>query len=344
MSSRLREFLLCGATLVGLGMSALLVAEYRHPSAALCGVGGGCEAARHSQYSEILGVPLPIIGVVFFGAVLLMAIAPLLRRWLWPLSAAGAVAGLVYIGIQAFLLNTYCPFCLVVDVAAVIIGVLAFGLRETAPRPATLAAAAVYPVLALVAVTGPLVWHAHFAVPTGATGGAVPAVVQREQKVNQVTVVEFVDFECPACRMQYAQFEVVLEKYRNQVDVVLKHMPLPQHTNAIDAARAFCCAEEGGAAREMAARLFRAERLRREDCEEIAVSLGLDRDEFRRCVDSDRVAQRLRADQSDADTAGIRGLPTFWIGEERFEGVHESEVLRTSIERALRRGLRPAPS
>ena len=92
----------------------------------------------------------------------------------------------------------------------------------------------------------------------------------------------------------------------------------------------------------MADRLFRAQHLGREDCEEIAVGLGLDRNEFRRCVDSDRVAQRLRTDNSEAAAAGIRGLPTLWIGQERFEGVHTPAVLQASIERALLR--RPTPS
>jgi hypothetical protein len=31
----------------------------------------------------------------------------------------------------------------------------------------------------------------------------------------------------------------------------------------------------------------------------------------------------------------VRGLPTFWIGDERFEGVHEADSVRASIKRAL---------
>jgi len=42
-----------------------------------------------------------------------------------------------------------------------------------------------------------------------------------------------------------------------------------------------------------------------------------------------------------AASVGIRSLPTLWIGQERFEGVHERKVLQASIERALRH---PTPS
>jgi predicted DsbA family dithiol-disulfide isomerase len=165
----------------------------------------------------------------------------------------------------------------------------------------------------------------------------MPTVVQQEQAPDRVTVVEFIDFQCPACRAQYAEFKSIAGHYEGKVHFVLKNVPLPQHEHAMDAARAFCCAEENGEAHAMADRLFAANQLTPKDCEEIAVSLGLDREEFRNCVRSQWVEDRLRADQDAAATVGIRGLPTFWIGEERFEGVHERTVLRSSIERALRR-------
>lgn len=336
MISGLREILLRATALIGLGTSALLLAEYRTPSGALCGAGGGCDLARHSPYAELLGVPLPVVGVMFFGMLLLAIIAPPLRRWLRPLSAAGALAGFFYTGVQAFVLGAYCALCLVVDLAAVATAALAFAGRDAVSQPARVLPAAACVALAVIAVAAPLIWQGWLA--ASFSPSAVPAAVLREQRPGRVTVVEFVDFECPACRAQYAQLEPVLDRYRDEVSVVFKHLPLPQHQNAADAARAFCCAEEGGVGREMAGRLFRARRLRRGDCEEIAVGLGLDREEFRRCVDSDRVARRLHADRRDAAAAGVRGLPTFWIGEERFEGVHESEALSASIERALRGG------
>lgn len=339
MTGALREYLLRAAALIGLGTSALLVAEYRQPVPALCGPGGGCEVVRSSSYSEILGIPLPILGLLFFGAVLAVAVAPQLRRWLVPLGVIGAAAGLGFIGIQAFVLDAFCRFCLVVDVAALLVGAVALSLRGQRLASPSLGLIAAQVLVALAVLVGPMLWHATYAGSTGfgMAAGEVPAVVKQAQKPDLVTVVEFVDFECPACRAQHEQFESVLVSYADKVDVVLKHMPLPNHENAVDAARAFCCAEERGVAREMAAKLFTAERLTPEDCEEIAASVGLDLDEFRRCVRSERVAERLRTDQNESLSIGIRGLPTFWIGEERFEGVHESDVLRSSIERALRR-------
>jgi predicted DsbA family dithiol-disulfide isomerase/uncharacterized membrane protein len=341
MKESWREYPVRAAALVGLGTSALLAAEYWQP--ALCGPGGGCDVVRASQYSRILGMPLPILGILFFAAILAAAVVPRLRRWLLPLGVVGAAVGVVLIGIQAVVLDTFCRFCVIVDVAALAAGAAAWSLRGRRIASPSFGSLAAQASVAAVVLVGPLLWLTTSArSDSDATAGEVPAVVKREQKPNLVTVVEFVDFECPACRAQHAQFESVLVNYAGKVDVVVKHMPLPNHENAVDAARAFCCAEERGAGREMADKLFEAERLAPEDCEAIAANVGLDLDDFRRCVGSERVTERLRSDQREALSIGIRGLPTFWIGEERFEGVHEADVLRSSIERALGRSSRVA--
>ena len=70
-----------------------------------------------------------------------------------------------------------------------------------------------------------------------------------------MTLLEFVDFECPACRAQYGEMEKILAGYEGRIDVVFKNLPLPQHRYATDAARAFCCAEEKGQAMPMADRM-----------------------------------------------------------------------------------------
>lgn len=330
MNRWLSEGVLRAAALAGLATSTLLIAEYRDPAGALCAPGGGCEIARQSAYAMVLGVPLPLLGALFFATVLCVALVPQVRRWLFPLGLVGAVAGVTLIGIQAFILNAFCRLCLIVDVSALVIAVTAFVGRSFSPPSLTAPIAAAHLLGALAVTGGAFCWHASL--------GAPPPVAAQP---GRVTVVEFVDFECPACREQYGEFSSVLASYADRVNLVVKNMPLPQHQHAMDAARAYCCAAERNKAAEMADRLFKAQQLGREDCEEIAVSLGLDRNEFRNCVDSESVAKRLRDDHTAAASAGIRGLPTLWIGQERLEGVHGSAALRASIERALRG---PTPS
>ena len=55
----------------------------------------------------------------------------------------------------------------------------------------------------------------------------------------KVTIVEFADFQCPACATYSGVVEQVLEKYPNDVQLVYKHFPLIQvHKNSVPSARA----------------------------------------------------------------------------------------------------------
>jgi uncharacterized membrane protein len=99
---------------------------------------------RASAYGRVLGVPLAALGVGFFLAAL---VGGLLKvswqpRLLQVLAGIGVAAALVFLGVQALVLNAWCPWCLVADAAA-----LAFGVRVFWPS----AAAAVASIVATAA-------------------------------------------------------------------------------------------------------------------------------------------------------------------------------------------------
>lgn len=61
-----------------------------------------------------------------------------------------------------------------------------------------------------------------------------------------VTLVEFSDFQCPACRLLAASLDTLRARYDGQVQVVYRHFPLRSHPHAIAAARASECAAAQG--------------------------------------------------------------------------------------------------
>jgi protein-disulfide isomerase len=336
MKIPIADHALRAAALVGLGASTLLHVEYSGP-ASLCAVGGGCDAVRNSGYAELLGIPMPVLGILFFALVLGVATSPGQRRWLLPIAAAGAVIAGLLIVVQGAVLGAFCWMCVIVDVSALLVGGFAFTLRDYAPV-ASARSAAVQAAIAVVVAVGAIGLHGLISGGTGegTRGGDVPLEVALHRLQGRVALVEFLDFECPACRAMHAELAPVLSEFAGRVTLVVKHLPLPQHAHAADAARAFSCAREQGKGPEMAERLFAAERLTAENCYAIADELGLGRDEFRSCVNSQRTTQRLLDHLQTARGMHVTSLPTYWIGDRRFEGVRDSEQLRASLGRAWR--------
>ncbi len=76
--------------------------------------GGGCETVQQSSYSKLAGVPLPILGVIGAGAVLVTTFLddPRARTAALVLSAAGGLFSLYLVGLQAFEIHAYCTWCL----------------------------------------------------------------------------------------------------------------------------------------------------------------------------------------------------------------------------------------
>ena len=83
---------------VGAGTSLLLLHQYLWPEAGACGPGGGCELVRSSSYARPLGIPMPALGLLFFGAFLAVLLVPRLRSR-GRLALLGAIGGLTAVGL-----------------------------------------------------------------------------------------------------------------------------------------------------------------------------------------------------------------------------------------------------
>ena len=72
-----------------------------------------------------------------------------------------------------------------------------------------------------------------------------------------VTIVEFTDFQCPACAAMHPVLDEVLKSYGNKVRLVVRDFPLSMHANARKAAEAANAAHAQGKFFEYAALLFK---------------------------------------------------------------------------------------
>ncbi|SRR5690606_32034763 len=157
---------------------------------------------------------------------------------------------------------------------------------------------------------------------------------------GDVQVVEFGDFQCPACGQTYPSVEKLKEEYEGKITFVYRHFPLPGHPNAIPAAKAAEAAAEQGKFWEMYDKLFENQNVwsMMADPTDIFVGyaedLDLDIKRFRSDMRDERIEKRISEGQSDGYAVGVTGTPTFFIDGER-QDRFDYDSLKEAIESKL---------
>ncbi|MEM7820665.1 MAG: DsbA family protein [Candidatus Aenigmatarchaeota archaeon] len=171
----------------------------------------------------------------------------------------------------------------------------------------------------------------------GCTGGGNTATVHVRGPENAtVTIIEYGDFECPACSMAEPIMKKVLETYPTQVKLIFKDVPIPYHTYAQKASEAAECAGAQGKYWEMHDKLFENHNaLKISDLKQYAVDIGLDTEKFNECLDSGAMAGDVAADMADARQAGVDATPTFFVNGRKVVGVQPFSVWQGIINREL---------
>ena len=149
-----------------------------------------------------------------------------------------------------------------------------------------------------------------------------------------VTVVEFTDFECPACAAMHPVLEEVLKSYGNKVRFVVRDYPLTKHEFAYKAAEAANAAHAQGKFFEYASLLFKNQKaLDVPSLKKYASELGLDRARFDAALDRGVYAAEVKKDTTDGEMYGVAGTPTIFINGVQLK-VLSADGLRAAIDRA----------
>ena len=148
-----------------------------------------------------------------------------------------------------------------------------------------------------------------------------------------VTVVEFVDLECPHCREGSRQLDAVFDAHPGKVRIVFKSFALALHPHAEAAVRAAFAAGLQGKFWPMEHLLLEGqEHLGPRDIEGYARSMKLDLPRWRADMASPAVAQRAADDRKLGDDLAVPGTPTFFVnGRELDEGDTLEERVRGEL-------------
>lgn len=153
----------------------------------------------------------------------------------------------------------------------------------------------------------------------------------------KVIVVEFGDFQCPACGALHPVLKQVKEVNAEQsVRFVYRQFPLPQHEYALLAAEASLAAHAQGKFWEYHDLLFENQsQLRRDDLEGYAQQLELDMEAFRSALDEGMYREAVEQDKSDGQAVGVRATPTIFVNDLPYEGRHSVDSIQAAIDAAL---------
>jgi protein-disulfide isomerase/uncharacterized membrane protein len=358
------------ASVVGAAASAYLLVEYLTGQPGVCLTGSGCDLVRASAFAYPLGIPTPLIGLVFYLLAGWMALRTLDSRSvagfapgtaLLLLAGMGALASMVLTGLEAFVIKAFCTWCVVQAIASLVLLGAAAGLartgsppvveehsrraRQQAARAADDERRSLSRTAWLGGGTGALAVAALLAVgatggsPTGSPDGSslAPAGSPR-LGAGPVEVVEFADFQCPAC----ATVAPILADIAlaDGMTLVSRYFPLDSiHANADDSARAAAAADQQDFFWQMSAAIYARQDawkdLSATDAEAffraLAQDLGLDVAAWQAAYASEEVAAVVDADRQAATGMGLNSTPTLFIAGKHYTGSFSADAIRAAI-------------
>lgn len=157
----------------------------------------------------------------------------------------------------------------------------------------------------------------------------------------KVTLIEYADFECPACKIYSTEvLPKLMDNYKENLKIVFRHFPLPQHKKAVDAAKAVEAAGRQGKFWEMHDLLYEKQDEwssgnLKEKLVSYAQELGLNIEQFNKDFDSDETSQSIKKDEADGYTLRINSTPTFYVNGKKASVNNGYEDLKKAIDGAM---------
>lgn len=148
-----------------------------------------------------------------------------------------------------------------------------------------------------------------------------------------IALLEYGDFECPACGQAYPIVKVLQEQLTERLCFAFRHFPLTNvHPYAEHAAEAAEASGAQGRFWEMHDILFEnQDALDDQSLFAYANTLDLDVERLIREVLNESYGLRVREDFKAGVRAGVNGTPTFFINGERYDGPRDPELFLDAL-------------
>jgi len=378
---------LLGMGLSGYSLKNHLAVKATGASGAICNINQtfSCDAVSSSAYSELFGFPVALLGIGFFAALATLALLALFSgknkseqiSGIYGLSVIGAASSVI-LGLIAWLgVGAFCLSCIGVYVLTFVQLFWAFKKKSDVKPDLTIKPLFNGLTTAAMVVAMALVGY-NFLKPSSKnnpTGDSNPEATLESQilgsKVNsivvsksafsglgedyrkggdeaKVTIVEFSDFECPACSRAEPLLKEVTAEFGSRILFVFKNYPLDKSCNASmkgDLHKFACqaaiigrCAGQFGNFWAFHDKAFAEQsNISLANIKAWGKAAGLTETQMDQCLASSDVLAKVKDDIAQGDEAQVTGTPAIFINGRKYNGAFSAAQLKQVIESELKK-------
>lgn len=148
---------------------------------------------------------------------------------------------------------------------------------------------------------------------------------QNTESTAKVTIVEYSDYQCPACAYYHPIVDSLKQELGDDLKVEYKYFPLNSHQYAALAARAAEAAKNQGKFLEMHNLLFENQQQWSSSNNPISAIIGyardleLNMDQFRKELNAAETQQIVMEEKQEGVQLGVNSTPTFYINGEKLQ-------------------------
>ncbi len=307
-----------------------------------CGASHGCDEVANHPSAQLLGFPNAYLGFAMYLLIAALVVWRILgsgnpRKSLiagYTITALGTLFSLLLTYISIAEIHATCIWCLTSTGIMVVLLILhALLMQETAePAPAGRIDAILLPVLilatlGLLAARGVELRRIAHTKPLIPTLNVEPSLILPADAHSfgspdaKVTIVEFGDLLCPACKAEYPLMQDYVRKSGGRVKFAFRHHPMVQmteHRNALPAALIAEVAFDKGQFWDFLTAIYQKDEKDLQDINaviEVARGIGMDtQTTVKRISDqTDPAFKRGMRDLADGEKLGINSTPTIFI-------------------------------
>ncbi|MFA6082322.1 MAG: thioredoxin domain-containing protein [Patescibacteria group bacterium] len=160
--------------------------------------------------------------------------------------------------------------------------------------------------------------------------------------IKKVTLVEFADYECPACGQAAPIISQIASDYKDSVTYVFRNFPLSYHANALVASETAEAAGAQGKFWQMHDMLYSKQSEWSDSSAPLdifsgyASTLGLDVDKLKASVQANTYKSKIDRDYNDGIAASVEATPTFYINGVKYTGSYAYPELKKALDDAIK--------